>query len=372
MKTPHLLLFAGTLFASSSLSSLALNITADGIFVDGVSLKSGWFDVNKAYLPMFCHSYSNGQYYKDAEATARYFPNSDRLLCWAASASNIIEYMNASVGNPLVYSSTYGTETGILANRIDAVNQYASYELFTSNSLDQTSNVAKALAWYTTGSSAFGDGSTIPLRDGANPGGFYQDTIGTTTSDFRSNVMASHYQFIGTDHVGEFVSVTNLTGYADLFEIALESGPIALTIATLNGAGRPISNAHVITCWGYNEDASGNLESIYITDSDDGEERIRELTVSLNSGHMLLDEEEKDFIYLYDENGNLLTNQHGYWKTYDNEGSNSDYYIADLMSFKNFVKAIPEPSMFGCFAGLFALSLAMIRRKRKTPQNSRL
>lgn len=365
MKCPYSHSVAGCVLFALSVSPY---VSAESYFADGVSVTGGWFDVNKIYVPGMFFKVKDQTLVQDTEAIVSHFTSdSDKNLCWAGTASNIIEYMNVRSGHSTVYSDYYNKAESIENSKIKDLAQtsaqYASYQTYVENFEDEGYTTVDGLAWYTTGTTAYHyANSSSPISSGATGGGgYYRSSVGTTVEDFQNNVIAHHYQVYGQNYAGNYVKNDLIRGtktYVDLFSDALESGPIALSINKLIEG--EFYNGHAITCWGYETDENGDLSALYITDSDDGVEKLRTIGVTFDSttGLLSLLETEATNVYCYDANGNL-TNYY-YPMQYE---KTDGYVLTSLASFNNFIAPIPEPSTCSLLFGLGTLSIIVSRRR---------
>lgn len=104
---------------------------------------------------------------------------------------------------------------------------------------------------------------------------------------------------------------------------------------------------HAVTLWGVDtDDATGLVNAIYITDSDDDYYGLKRYTLETYYGGADIEMET----YLSEE----------FREEYD---VTFDRFIT--LSVNRFVTAIPEPSAFGLLAGVFALAFSTVRRRRK-------
>lgn len=330
---------------------------AESFYAQGVTATSGWLDANKAYNPAVFFDRQTGQ--ADEQAIGEVFAKKDYSLCWAATASNILQYMQVQAGGTISYSATYAANSGSSQREelLRTVRQFEIFETFTANFQDVGYNAENGMAWFTTGSTAYDYGATgaPPLENGASQGGFYSSLLGTGISDFQSNVLASHYQMQGSEYAGNYVVndiLNHSVTYADLLHESLASGPIALGINTKDGDAWG-QMGHAITCWGFETGADGTVTALYVTDSDDGQEILKTLNTTLTADGLLALSSETLISNAYDRDGQLI----GSYSTNYN-----DYYLTDFSSYHNFFFSIPEPST--ATLSLLGFTALCLRRRR--------
>ena len=242
---------------SNELTITAEEVTSTGksiIFADGVTLTSGWYDVNKK---------AQGN-------------NGDINMCWAATSSNMIQWFQdryKAAGKTLPASAVDGPG-------VTSYTNYGPYELELMNVfLTQWDNsrgghMEQAIPWYFEGVLNGGEyaspgSQAVPLTDGgfwksiwsdvkANMYCGYGSTVGYTTC------YNNYYQWgNGTDLLG----AERLAYFTDLVVTAFEHGMAGLTISL---SANLYSLHHATTLWGYEIDnATGLLTRVWITDSDD-------------------------------------------------------------------------------------------------------
>jgi len=242
---------------SNSVTITAEEVTSTGksiVFADGVTLTSGWYDVNK-----------KAQGY-----------NGDINMCWAATSSNMIQWFQdryKAAGKTLPAGAVDGPG-------VTSYTNYGPYELELMNVfLTQWDNsrgghMEQAIPWYFEGVLNGGEyaspgSQAVPLTDGgfwksiwsdvkANMYCGYGSTVGYTTC------YNNYYQWgNGTDLLG----AERLAYFTDLVVTAFEHGMAGLTISL---SANLYSLHHATTLWGYEIDnATGLLTRVWITDSDD-------------------------------------------------------------------------------------------------------
>ena len=242
---------------SNELTITAEEVTSTGktiVFADGVTLTSGWYDVNKK---------AQGN-------------NGDINMCWAATSSNMIQWFQdryKAAGKTLPASAVDGPG-------VTSYTNYGPYELELMNVfLTQWDNsrgghMEQAIPWYFEGVLNGGEyaspgSQAVPTTDGgfwksiwsdvkANMYCGYGSTVGYTTC------YNNYYQWgNGTDLLG----TERLAYFTDLVVTAFEHGMAGLTISL---SANLYSLHHATTLWGYEIDnATGLLTRVWITDSDD-------------------------------------------------------------------------------------------------------
>jgi hypothetical protein len=156
-----------------------------------------------------------GGTWHDANKTASPY---DNQMCWAAAASNILDWGKWDAGGNT-------TETSIFQYFIDHWTDKAGY-------------MAWAWNWWFSG-------ATPPITMYA-----YPDVPGGAF--FPALQLSNYYAYAST---GNLMST---------IDTMMHNGD-GITMTIRKGAA-----AHAVTVWGYSTNSSGAYESIYITDSDDG------------------------------------------------------------------------------------------------------
>ena len=216
----------------------ATEVHAEQTWVNGVTQDSGWIDFDKTHA--------------DDQLA-----DNDNLLCWAASASCILDYWQSLY----ITSSSVPTGKGI-------------WQRYNEASASMTGNPVLGIQWWIGGN--YGDESadrgyySIPTNrcaiqtDINQFGGYYWNAIPGTNEE-------------KIEHLGNFLSYSayNNVDFSTAIINQLSIAPISLGIV-----GESLSG-HSITLWGveYTEDADGNptISSMWITDSDDYTNEIVEI-----------------------------------------------------------------------------------------------
>ena len=209
-----------------------------------------------------------GSYSSDENVTDK----SDKELCWAAAASNLIQHWQ-----DYYYDEHDADETppnGLNDNNYTSPTgtQYlAVFDAFRNNWTDAPGLASNGFQWWFLGKDKVDANARVYLEEKAADGGFYQNIFKKTDTDTET----------GAEIETCYVQQVLLTS-ADRENLSQEACFRQTMVAALEKAGRGVSlgiyitdkdgnigSGHAITCWGYETDAEGRLSAIYITDSDD-------------------------------------------------------------------------------------------------------
>lgn len=243
----------------------ATEVTATGksiVFADGVTLSSGWYDVNKKSTP------SNAQ--------------ADAMMCWAASASNILQWFQdryVADGNTLPAGCPNGTSSSY------------NYELQIMDVFrDDWDNHVKgnwadaAVVWYFEGrdiNTSMGTVNRSYPKSGT--GGYFK----AVWSDISANLhqwenfsyanQINNYSWRGSSVSDPLLQFSRYI--VDTFKYGMSSMAVAMS--------SNFSGGHAVTIWGYEIDnVTEYITKLYITDSDDGSTSVlREYEVKPESGN---------------------------------------------------------------------------------------
>ena len=251
------------------------------VFAEGVTLTSGWYDVNK----------------KGAG------DNGDINMCWAAASANMIQWWQdryVAAGNTLPSTATNGPGTKVYGS-------FSPYELALMEVYHDEWNNNKgghpeeAIPWYFEGKLYGGEYATsgsqaYPLTEG----GYYKSVWSSIEPymyrGYSHDIFPSQYPEMYTycyNNYYRWGDGSSLQGkerlayVSNLVVEAFERGMASLTIALSENIA---SLHHSVTIWGYEIDnATGLLTRIWITDSDDlmsepKQPLLNEYSVSIGEG----------------------------------------------------------------------------------------
>lgn len=221
-------------------------------FAEGVSLESGWYDVNKV---------------KDGTV------NGDINMCWAATTANILQWWQdryVEQGNELPEGCPDGK---------GETYELAIMEVFHTQ-WDNTygGHAFHAVKWYFEGVNVCEGWSrqAQPLQRGS--GGYFKheweqiEPYMYTGHDLGYTQDYNNYYLWGS---GSGLNATGrLKAFTELVELFIDKGMTSMAIAQRENYG---GVHHSVTLWGYEKDnETGLLTRIWITDSDDSAQWPRE------------------------------------------------------------------------------------------------
>lgn len=323
------------LFPLLALAAFSASAThAAQVWVDGVSAEQGWIDYEKAPTK----------------------GDGDDMLCWAASASNVIDYWQKR------YVVPEGTPTGA-----------AIWERFKEACLpanggeDTAGNFLLAMQWWIGGDypgKSLEDDMEDENQEGyveswMNNRAIAQHPQNNIAIPYNPDFDGYYWDCFDNEYEGEnyingkqahlFNFLHGFDSYSSIEDKILTelSAPMSLSIADTNK-----KLAHSITLWGleYTENEPGkvSIERIWITDSDDYTSQLREIAV---------------YYYQYDDNI--------YLKDYSNYPDYGDIYLTRAFGINtaesdtwDLIRVVPEPA--SATLSLLALAGAVARRRRKT------
>ena len=271
---------------SNEITITAEEVTNTGrtiVFADGVTISSGWYDVNK----------------KGAG------DNGDINMCWAAAASNMIQWFQdryVAQGGTLPAGAIDGPGTKYYGNF--APYELALMELYHDGwNNNKGGHVEQAIPWYfenklNGGEYASAGSQAVPLVDGGYWKSIWSDVVkymycgydyfsyDTFATAYTYTVCYNNYYLWGQG--SDLKGQERLKYVSDLIVECFEHGMASLTVSL---SADIMSLHHAVTIWGYEIDnATGLLTRIWITDSDDFDKEpktqlLNEYSVSIGDGN---------------------------------------------------------------------------------------
>ena len=247
------------------------------VFAEGVTINSGWYDVNKLKIG-----------------------GPDINMCWAASASNIIQWWQdryMAAGNSLPANAVSGPGTKVYEN--GHTYNLALMELYRDlwNDIYAGGYPDHGVIWYFEGRNIYSSMTPGYCPQPNASGGYY--------SNVWNQILPYMYHEYANGISGEFGGYylwgggSGLSGNASLKKFSdyvvefIDRGVVSLVISLGSNGGL----LHATTLWGYEIDnATGLITKMWITDSDDihqgstsgdpTQQLLREYTVSYDSGSL--------------------------------------------------------------------------------------
>ena len=278
-----------TIYAiKGSQTSNEITITAEAVeggntivFAEGVTISSGWYDVNK----------------KGAG------DNGDINMCWAAASANMIQWWQdryVAAGNTLPSTAVNGPGTKIYGS-------FSPYELALMEVYHDEWNNNKgghpeeSIPWYFEGKLYGGEyasagSQATPLTEGGYWKSVWSSIEPHLYRGYKHNIFPDQYPNMYTCCYNNYYLWGNgsslegkerLLYFSNLVVEAFERGIASLTISLSDNIA---SLHHSVTLWGYEIDnATGLLTRIWITDSDDlmsepKQQLLNEYSVSIGDG----------------------------------------------------------------------------------------
>lgn len=318
------------------------------VFLENVSESGGWYDCNKKtkwtwgtkpdpFNPLNPPVSARPSVWSSLPL--------DTQLCWAAAASNVLQWWqdtrsDLNPATPHGKSATYSA--------MPQVSQLAIYQTISKNWTNEGGSVEQAYNWWFNGgmlsTTAYPSGSTTTA-----PGGYWKELELTVpqspTGGAVDNPLFTAYSFWEQD--------TRNGVYQTLKDSINNNWGTTLTIGE-EGRG------HAITMWGYDTDADGDL-IIYLTDSDDYATGMFRQKVIVNS---YKDEYGFSYCDIYLTSVDGENNVYGY--NYDEVGL-TGARLGEIQSFTAPLGdlRIPEPG-----AGILSLcgAFLFLTRRRRLPR----
>lgn len=357
----------GLAFAEESIDPDYSNVHwAQGVGVNAAGEVEGWYDAEKTV--------------EEGDA--------DDNMCYAASAANIISWWQdnysevASQDAPKELKGTGGIwDSFVQSNRnqeaggdpLSAINWWLTGVFEPADSEGNIISETGTEVWNrfylpyddvaedATEDDEYFTGAISNFEIAGKPfNGYYYDQYGLTQQDLADFLVTAWEGDVpsesGTTHSTLTMGDINVGADGDIetiydipFVELLEESPIALAIYSVEpyeDAEDPL--AHALTLWGVEFDEDGNLESIWLTDSDDEEDRLFQMSVVMD--------EETDKIYL----GEKQTDGSYYC------GYGNDVFIIGVYAINSSLSAnwqlVPEPAT--ATLSLLALAALAARRRR--------
>ncbi len=269
---------------SNILTITAEEVTATGktiVFAEGVTLTSGWYDVNKK---------ADGA-------------NGDINMCWAAASANMIQWFQdryKAAGKTLPAGAVDGPG-------VTSYTNYGPYELELMNVfLTQWDNsrgghMEQAIPWYFEGKLYGGEYASAGTQATPKSSGGYWSSVWSSVEPYiyrgyKHDLFPTEYPNMYTYCYNNYYIWGNgsgLTGtdrLAKFTELVVQSFKRGIASLTISLSSNISSLHHATTLWGYEIDNSTRLLTrVWLTDSDDlttepKQQLLNEYSVSIGDG----------------------------------------------------------------------------------------
>lgn len=231
------------------------------VFAEGVTLTSGWYDVNKKSTP------------QNAKA--------DAMMCWAASSSNILQWFQdryVAAGNTLPAGTPNGTSSAY------------NYELQIMDAFcDNWDNLVRG-GWADSGVIWYFEGKDINTSMGTVNRAYPKSGTGGYFNSVWSSISANMHKWENSSYANQINNYSwrmntddPLLEFSRYIVNTFKYGISSMAVAISSN----FSGGHAVTIWGYEIDnATDYITKLYITDSDDGSTSLlREYEVKPESGN---------------------------------------------------------------------------------------
>ncbi len=259
------------------------------VFADGVTVSSGWYDVNKL----------------------RGAPSGDVNMCWAASASNIIQWWQdryVAAGNALPSGAVTGpgTKTYTEGYKYNLALMELYRDMWNNEKGGSTDH---GVIWYFEGRNVqkYASAGSIAQPLSSTSGGYYSSVwnqiLPKVYHEYKSDLFPSEFSNLISKEYNNYSIWGNGSGlsgdarlkkFSDLVVEFIDRGVVSLVIS-LNSNGGLL---HATTLWGYEIDnATGMITKLWITDSDDmhqsgsgdpTQQKLQEYSVSFDGSKVKL------------------------------------------------------------------------------------
>ncbi len=283
----------------ATLGASVVQADTQTFWVSGVNQESGWVDVNKNSIK----------------------GDADDNLCYAAVASNLITW----------WQRNYTTLSGI-PNSADTI-----WETYKAAATDAGGTVGNAVQWWISGVYS-AQTEEEKLRSVYE----YGDQLLKTFDGFYYDEYLSTRVF--ADEFNSFYNKKTKDITANDIISAVQNGC---------GVALNLNISHVVTLWGVDVDADGNLIGLWLTDSDrayhnpDAPQGLFAEQIIMNGDKIC-----------------LAGDEHGYYKEEDNVSITGIFTINPEVSNSWGIPAVPEPTT--ATLSLLALAALAARRRRNS------
>lgn len=212
----------------------------------------------------------------------------DADTCWYNVSANLITYWQTVYG--VFYTGTKPLQTGYtydksLVSDFGGTQSLQIGKLMYDNWQDEAGSLKMAASWYFCG-----DTSWSNLKTSADSAGYFKDYFGdSSTGNYHTTVDTT---FFGSRAGSGDLSASTMTlqsvttAFSDAFGFTDDGEADAGKLGYLGIDSS--KGGHALTCYGYNTDENGVIQSLIVTNSDDLEYRTLELFLKIEQGNLYL------------------------------------------------------------------------------------
>lgn len=253
----------------------------------------------------------------------------DSATCWYQTSANMIQYWQSYYGvfaqnsEELPYGYTYSKDA---LTDLGGTQSLEVGMVFYDNVSNNGNYLSTAADWYLKGSSLGNLARTSPTTggNGTSPGGYFADYFTNQRTSVDENYIPGMTKSEASALISDAMGVQINNNQAEI----VTPGQIAyLGITAANGGP-----GHAITCYGFNLDANGQIESLLVTNSDDC--KYEAFTVYLGDDMKLYTDADESVAWTYAGTGWIL-DEISYidtpdelvqmYKTYTSQSSNLEW-----------------------------------------------
>ena len=196
----------------------------------------------------------------------------DANTCWYNTSANMLNYWTSYYGvfyegdRPLQYGYTYDKK---YLTQLGGTQSLKLDKLFYDTWTNEGGDFMMMSTWYLNGSHQYaelGNQGFSELRDYNTKGGYFSKWFTSAASTFK--------EYMNYDGARDMATLADLTRILEeaFGTVKNPDGTLSHTATgqiVYFGIAAPVGG-HAVTCWGYETGADGNVNCVYLTNSDDG------------------------------------------------------------------------------------------------------
>lgn len=211
-------------------------------------------------------------------------PYNDTAMCWAAAASNVIQYWQDTYGRYAAPDTPQGANATVYTQPA-GTGALEVYNHLLQNWTNSSGHPYNGFTWWMQGGGLYDKNSYSKPTAGTATGGYYQSIFGSVIPDHGSDTPlagAAFYDYYLDKGVHEqHYTRANLTELRDTLDKAFGTQGQAVALGIFS---EKTYYSHSISCWGYETDESGTITSLIVSDSDDKKYGLTILNLTEGTG----------------------------------------------------------------------------------------